>query len=59
MHCQGPAAIVNYRPVLSSERILHKTYVSKVSVEKNIFGRESQGAWRQDELDGGKPPDAE
>jgi hypothetical protein len=24
--------------------------------KKKIFGRESQGAWRQDELTGGKPP---
>jgi hypothetical protein len=25
-------------------------------LQKKIFGRESQGAWRQDELIGGKPP---
>jgi hypothetical protein len=35
--------------------VLHKTYDRKCSVEKNS-GRESQGAFRQDELIGGKPP---
>jgi hypothetical protein len=39
----------------SSERMLHKDYYRKGSVGKNIPGRESQGAWRQDELIGGKP----
>jgi hypothetical protein len=46
----------NDRPILSSEKILHKDYGCKGSVEKNIAGRESQGAWHQDELIGGKPP---
>jgi hypothetical protein len=31
-------------------------YDRKGSVEKKISGRESQGAWHQDELIGGKPP---
>jgi hypothetical protein len=35
--------------------MLHKDYNRKCSVEKNT-GLESQGAWRQDELIGGKPP---
>jgi hypothetical protein len=35
--------------------MLQKDYDFKVSVEQ-ISGRESQGAWRQDELMGGKPP---
>jgi hypothetical protein len=35
--------------------MLHKGYYRKCSVEK-IFGRESQGAWHQDELIGGKQP---
>jgi hypothetical protein len=35
--------------------MLHKDYESKYSV-KNITGRESQGACRQDELIAGKPP---
>jgi hypothetical protein len=41
--------------ILSSERMLHKDYKSKGSFEKNISGREFQGAWRQDGLNGGKP----
>jgi hypothetical protein len=36
--------------------MLHKDYESKYSVEKENVGRESEGAWRQDELIGGKPP---
>jgi hypothetical protein len=36
--------------------MLHKEYYRKSSVEKKISGRELQGAWRQDELIGGKPP---
>jgi hypothetical protein len=51
-----PAAIVNDRPIPSSERMLHKNYHRKCSVEKKNSGRESQGACRQDELTGGKPP---
>jgi hypothetical protein len=35
--------------------MLHKDYQSKYSVEK-FAGRESQGACRQDELFGRKPP---
>jgi hypothetical protein len=35
--------------------MLHKGYDRKGSVEK-ISGRESQGAWREDELMGGKSP---
>jgi hypothetical protein len=36
--------------------MLHKDYDRKCSVEKEITGRESQGACRQDEEIGGKPP---
>jgi hypothetical protein len=35
--------------------MLHKHYYLKGSVKKKISGRGSQGAWRQDELIGGKP----
>jgi hypothetical protein len=49
------AAIVNDRPILSSERMLHKDYDGRCSIEKNS-GHESQGARRQNELIGGKPP---
>jgi hypothetical protein len=34
--------------------MLHKDYYRKGSVENNISGSESQGAWRQDEVIGGK-----
>jgi hypothetical protein len=37
--------------------MLHKGYDRKGSFEKKKnAGLESQGAWRQDELIGGKPP---
>jgi hypothetical protein len=37
--------------------MLHEDYDRRGSVEKKkIFGREPQGAWRQDELIDGKPP---
>jgi hypothetical protein len=35
--------------------MLHKDFESKYSIENNA-GRESQGACRQDEVIGGKPP---
>jgi hypothetical protein len=44
------------KPIFSSERMLHKDYYRKGSVEKKISGRESQGAWGQDELIDDKPP---
>jgi hypothetical protein len=34
---RGPAAIVNDRPILSSERVLHKGYDRKGSVEKKML----------------------
>jgi hypothetical protein len=36
--------------------MLRNDYDHKSSVEKSNSGRESQGAWRQDELIGGKLP---
>jgi hypothetical protein len=36
--------------------MLHKDYGNKYLFEEKNLGRESQGAWRQDELTGGKPP---
>jgi hypothetical protein len=47
---------VRDKPILSSEKILHKNYDHKGSVAKNISDREPQGVWSQDELIGGKPP---
>jgi hypothetical protein len=50
------ATIAIDRPILSSERMLHKDYDRKCSVGKKIAGLEPQAACRQDELTGGKPP---
>jgi hypothetical protein len=50
------AAIVNDRPVLSSDRMSYKDYVRRCSIEKKNAGSGSQGARHQDELIGGIPP---
>jgi hypothetical protein len=42
-------------PILSSERMLHKTITASVQFEKNT-NRGSHGAWRQGDLIGDKPP---
>jgi hypothetical protein len=47
---------IRKKPIFSSERMLHKDYYRKSSVEKKISGRESQGALRRNELIGGKLP---
>jgi hypothetical protein len=52
---RGPAAIVNDKVILSSERMLHKDYDNRCLIEKNS-GCESQGTCRQEELIGSKPP---
>jgi hypothetical protein len=36
--------------------MLYKDYDRRYLIEKKYSGRESQGARRQDELNGGKPP---
>jgi hypothetical protein len=36
--------------------MLHNDYNRKGSVAEKISGRDPQGAWRQDELIGGKTP---
>jgi hypothetical protein len=36
--------------------MLQKDYDRKGPVEIKTYGRECQGAWRQDEVIGGKPP---
>jgi hypothetical protein len=55
LHWRGSVAIVNDRPILSSERMLHKEYESKYLLKK-FAGRECHGVCRQDVLIGGKPP---
>jgi hypothetical protein len=53
----GFSSIVRDKPIFSSERMLHKDYYRRSSAKKKKkSGRGSQGAWRQDELIGGKPP---
>jgi hypothetical protein len=47
---------VRDKPIFSSERLLHKDYDRKGSVAKKISACQPQGAWRQDELIGGKQP---
>jgi hypothetical protein len=53
---ERPNIFMRDKPILLSERMLHKDYDRKGSVEKKISARESQGACLQDELAGGKPP---
>jgi hypothetical protein len=54
---ERPNIFIRDKPIFSSERMLQRDYDRKGSVgKKKISGRESQGAWRQDELIGGKPP---
>jgi hypothetical protein len=51
---ERPSIFVRGKPIILSERTLHKDYYRKGSVEK-ISGCESQGALLQGELIGGKP----
>jgi hypothetical protein len=44
------------KPIFSTERMLHKDYYRKDSVGGKIYGRVSEGVWRQDKLFSGKPP---
>jgi hypothetical protein len=53
---ERPADIMNERSILSSERMLYEDYDSKCLIGEKNSGCESQWAWRQDELIGGKPP---
>jgi hypothetical protein len=56
VHVKRPSIFIRDKLILSSERMLHKDYDLKGSVERRISGRHPQGAWRQDELIGGKLP---
>jgi hypothetical protein len=51
-----PSIFMRDKPIFSSEMMLQKDYSRRSSIEKEICDRGSQGAWRQDELIGGKPP---
>jgi hypothetical protein len=51
---QRRSLFIRDKPILTSERMFHKDYDRKRSVEIKIPGRESRGALRQDELVGGE-----
>jgi hypothetical protein len=53
---ERPSIFLRDKPIFSSEKMLHNDYYRKSLVEKKISARGSQGAWRQGELIGGKPP---
>jgi hypothetical protein len=56
---KSPGIFIGDKSTLSSESMLHKDYDRKGSAGGGgggISGREPQGAWRQDELLGDKPP---
>jgi hypothetical protein len=40
---------IRHKSIFSSERMLRKTYDRKGSIEE-MSGRESKGAWQEDEL---------
>jgi hypothetical protein len=40
---RGPAAVLNERLILLSEKMLHEDYDRKCSVERKIAGHDSQG----------------
>jgi hypothetical protein len=44
MNAEKPSIFIKDKPIFSSERMLHKNYYRKDSVEKKISGRESQAA---------------
>jgi hypothetical protein len=43
MHWRRPAAIVNDNPILSDERMLHKNYNRKCSIEKKLLAVNLKG----------------
>jgi hypothetical protein len=43
MRWRGPAANVNDRPILSSERMFYKDYDRRCSIEKNILAVSLKG----------------
>jgi hypothetical protein len=43
MSWRGPAAIINYSPILSSETMLYKDYDRRCSVEKKILAVRLKG----------------
>jgi hypothetical protein len=53
---ESTSVFIRDTPIFLSERMLHKDYDRKGSVEKKNLVVGSQGAWRQDEVIDDKPP---
>jgi hypothetical protein len=51
---EGPSIFISDKPILSSVRMLHEDCDRKGSFEEKKCGHDSQEAWSQDELIGGK-----
>jgi hypothetical protein len=51
-----PSIFIRDKPILSAEMMLYNDYGCKGSAEKEISGSDPEGAWRQDEVIGCKPP---
>jgi hypothetical protein len=50
VHSTSPSIFIREKHILSLERVLHKDYYLKGSVEEKISGRDPHGAWRRNEL---------
>jgi hypothetical protein len=53
---EGQQQLQTTDPSSRQRRCYIRTITARVQLENKITGRESQGACRQDELIGGKPP---
>jgi hypothetical protein len=53
---EKPSIFIRDRPIFLSERMLHKDYYCKISVEKINFWSWASRGLPEDELIGGKPP---
>jgi hypothetical protein len=53
---ERPSIFIRDKPILSSEKMLHKDYDCKGSVKKRNFGHGPEEVWHQDEQIDSKPP---
>jgi hypothetical protein len=53
---EGPGIFIRDKPIFSSERMLHKAYYRRSSVEKQSLVVGLKGLDAKDEPIGGKPP---
>jgi hypothetical protein len=53
---ERPGIFIMTNPSSRQRGCYIRTMTARVQLEKKMSGRESQEAWRQDELIGGKPP---